>query len=66
MLDQTASLSVMYFSVPFEGSIVTISMDRITPFRLDVSASLGLLQYEGAHSMYFFSMMEHTPILKKA
>ena len=45
MLDRTASWSAMYFSVSFDGSIVTISMDRSTGFRLDVSASLGLLSF---------------------
>ena len=45
MLDQTASSSAMYFSVSFDGTIVTISMDRSTRFHLDVSSSLGLLQY---------------------
>ena len=52
MLDQTTSSSAMYFSVSFDGSIVTISMDKSTRFRLDISASLGLLQY-----------WCHTPIL---
>ena len=36
---------VFRFSVSFDGSIVTISMDRSTCFCLDVSATLGLLQY---------------------
>ena len=45
MLDWTTSLSVMYFSVSFDGFIVTISVDKSTRSRLDVSASLGLLQY---------------------
>ena len=29
----------------FEGSIVTISMDRSTRFCVDISATLGLLKY---------------------
>ena len=45
MLDWTASSSAMYFSVSFDGYIVTISMNRSTRFRLDVSTTLGLLQY---------------------
>ena len=44
-LDQTASSSTVYFSVSFGGSIVTISVGKSTRSRLDVSASLGLLQY---------------------
>ena len=42
----------------FDGSIVTISMDRSTRFCLDVSASLGLVQYR--------CVLHHTLILKKA
>ena len=55
MLDRTAWSSAMYFSVSFVGSIVAISINRSTHFRLDVLASLGLLQYrcvllyEGEH-----------------
>ena len=33
-------------SVSFDAYIVTISMDRSTHFYLDVSATLGLLQYQ--------------------
>ena len=35
----------MYFTVSFDGYIATISMDRSTRFRLDVSATSGL-QYK--------------------
>ena len=48
MLDPIASSSAMYFSVSFNGSIVTVynsSMDKSTYFCLDISAFLGLLQY---------------------
>ena len=40
MLDRTASSSAMYFSVSFDGSIVTISVDKSTRSHLDVLASL--------------------------
>ena len=43
MLDRTALSSEMYFSVFFDGPIVTISMVRSTRFCLDVSATLSLL-----------------------
>ena len=36
----------MYFSVCFGGSIVTISLDKSTHSHLDISASLGLPQYQ--------------------
>ena len=66
MLDQTASSSAMYFSVFFDGSIVTISMHRCTLFRLDVSATLGLFQYRCVVQHTMILKKEHTPILKKA
>ena len=40
-----ASLSVMYSQCLLRGSTVTIKMGKSTCSRLDVSASLGLLQY---------------------
>ena len=43
MLDWTALLSVMYFSVSFDGSIVTIIMGRSTRFRLDLLATRGFV-----------------------
>ena len=45
MLDRTTSSSTIYFSVSFDGSIVTISMEKSARSCLDISASLGLLQY---------------------
>ena len=45
MSDRTTSLSAMFFSVSFGGSIATIKRGKSTRFRLDVSASLGLLRY---------------------
>ena len=45
LLDRTASLSAMHCQCLLGGFIVTIKMGKSTLSRLDVSASLGLLQY---------------------
>ena len=49
MLDRTASSSALYFSVSFDGSIVSYC------FRLDIAAFLGLLQYRCLLKHYWWN-----------
>ena len=57
MLDRTALSSAMYFSVSFDGSIVTISMDRSTHFRLDVSTNFLISQEVDSYSFGLYILV---------